>query len=37
MLHQQFHKVQFLPYFLCRRRETGLDGAGEGELKRVAV
>ena len=37
MLHQQFHQVKLFPNFLCRRRETGLDGAGEGELKRVAV
>ncbi len=37
MLHQKLYEVQLFPHFLCRRGETGLDGAGEGELKRVAV
>ena len=33
MAHQQFHKVEFFADVLCRRRETGFDGADQDALE----
>ncbi len=37
VLNKELHEVQLFPYLLCRRGETGLDGAREGELQGLAV